>query len=616
MYNMSRKIRSYTFLVAVSLLFLITIGCLGGGGPKATYTLTVLVEDGGNNPLSGVQLKVNDTFGETDSTGTEVFTGVSGNVEILATLAGFTTYNEKIHVTKSTTVEVTLFPVVASTPEKYFSFDSTTGTITGYDESGGLDVVIPSTIDGMAVKHIGDYAFASGNPDREQMILSVILPDGLLSVGRNAFYENEIATIVIPDSVIELGYRSFRRNKIDNLTLSTNLVSIGAQSFRNNELTELVIPEGIVHIEETAFRENKLVSVSLPSTLETIGEQAFQSNLLGSITFPNGLTQIGDSAFRNNVLVTIVIPDGVTEIGRSAFSGNEITEMPLLPITITSIPRTLFSENNITSIAMPNHITEIGAYAFYNNEIASISAADLNNVTFIDGNAFSNNRIESLELSTTIQTLGSASFDSNQLTSLEIPGNVAYVGSLAFSRNQLQYVGIPDDIEVGMAAFRQNELTLITIGSNVTLGDHLLAGGYGDPVNDNFRIAYNWYGAGTYAGTQTGSWTKLDLPNIEPKTGSFDVTDSPGTTVVSVTRLISQDGADVLADFVADDIGASYAVALERDAAPYTQLTLTKSGADINVVDPSEADGSLSGAYTLTITGGVNIWTVAVTAID
>ena len=167
------------------------------------------------------------------------------------------------------------------------------------------------------------------------------------------------------------------------------------------------------------------------------------------------------------------------------------------------------------------------------------------------------------------------------------------MGSLAFSRNQLQYVRIPDDMEVDMAAFRQNELTLITIGSNAKLGDHLPAGGYGEPANDNFRNAYNGAGAGTYAGTQTGSWTKLDLPNIDPEIGSFDVADPPGKTVVSVTRLINQDGVDVLADFLADDLGTSYAVTLVQNAAPNTQLTLTKSGADINVFDPSEADGML-----------------------
>ena len=38
------------------------------------------------------------------------------------------------------------------TPEEYFTFDSATGTITDYDIAGGLNVVIPSTIGGVAVE--------------------------------------------------------------------------------------------------------------------------------------------------------------------------------------------------------------------------------------------------------------------------------------------------------------------------------------------------------------------------------------------------------------------------------------------------------------------------------
>ena len=79
-----------------------------------------------------------------------------------------------------------------TTPEEeYFTFDRTTGTITGYDIAGGLDVFIPSTIGGVAVEHIGFDAFL------EKYLTSVIIPDSVTSIGDCAFRNNQLTSITI-----------------------------------------------------------------------------------------------------------------------------------------------------------------------------------------------------------------------------------------------------------------------------------------------------------------------------------------------------------------------------------------------------------------------------------
>lgn len=47
-----------------------------------------------------------------------------------------------------------------------------------------------------------------------------------------------------------------------------------------------------------------------------------------------------------------------------------------------------------------------------------------------------------------------------------------------------------------------NQLTTITIGTNVRLGANLLDGIFGAPANNLFRDAYLVNGAGTYKGTR------------------------------------------------------------------------------------------------------------------
>ena len=95
-----------------------------------------------------------------------------------------------------------------TTPEEYFTFDSTTVTITGYDIAGGLDVLIPSTIGGVAVEHIGIDAFL------EKYLTSVIIPDSVVSIGACAFRNNLLTSVTIGNSVTSIDYRAFYNNQL------------------------------------------------------------------------------------------------------------------------------------------------------------------------------------------------------------------------------------------------------------------------------------------------------------------------------------------------------------------------------------------------------------------
>jgi hypothetical protein len=104
-----------------------------------------------------------------------------------------------------------------TTPEEYFTFDSATGTITGYDIAGGLDVVIPSTIGGFAVEHIGIDAFL------EKYLTIVIIPDSVTSIGPCAFRNNLLTSVTIPDSVTSISYSVFAYNQLSSVTIGSGV---------------------------------------------------------------------------------------------------------------------------------------------------------------------------------------------------------------------------------------------------------------------------------------------------------------------------------------------------------------------------------------------------------
>ena len=76
-------------------------------------------------------------------------------------------------------------------------------TITGYH--GNADVEIPSIIEGMPVTAIGDSSFM-----KNEVIKSIIIPEGVKKIGNNAFADNSmLEKVAIPKSVAQIAQDAF-----------------------------------------------------------------------------------------------------------------------------------------------------------------------------------------------------------------------------------------------------------------------------------------------------------------------------------------------------------------------------------------------------------------------
>ena len=131
-------------------------------------------------------------------------------------------------------------------------------TITDYDINiGGIDVVIPSTIDGKTVVAIGDYAFQSE-----------VLSKGtsMLSKGNIQFMSNkedreiaavslgDIKSVVIPSTVKSIGERAFANNKITSVIIESSETQICCDAFNNNsDLTSIKIAGVDTSIDEIPY---------------------------------------------------------------------------------------------------------------------------------------------------------------------------------------------------------------------------------------------------------------------------------------------------------------------------------------------------------------------------
>ena len=133
-------------------------------------------------------------------------------------------------------------------------------------------------------------------------IKSVVIEDGVTSVGQQAFYDcSNLTSIIIPDSVTSIDWEAF-------------LYCSG--------LTSINIPDSVTYIGNYAFYEcSGLTSITIPDSITSIGYCVFgECTSLTSITIPDSVTSIGNSAFSGcSSLTSITIPDSVTSIGWDAF---------------------------------------------------------------------------------------------------------------------------------------------------------------------------------------------------------------------------------------------------------------------------------------------------------
>ncbi len=299
--------------------------------------------------------------------------------------------------------------------------------------------------------------------DRKK-IKTVIIKDGVTSIGENAFYGcSNFTSITIPNSVKRIGKCAFTDctgltsitipnsvtsieiftfmdcQNLTSITIGNSVTSIGESAFYGcSGLTSVTIPNSVTSIGENAFYEcSNLTSVTIPNSVTSIGKLAFYNcKSLTSITIPNSVTSIGDCTFMNcQRLTSITIPNSVTSIGSSAFSG--CTSLPLvtIPNSVTSIGSSAFSGcTSLLYVTIPNSVTSIGSGAFFC--CSSLDYVGIpNSVTSIGNNTFYDcTDLYNITIPSSVSSIGESAFSGcSGLTSITIPNSVTSIENNAFS---------------------------------------------------------------------------------------------------------------------------------------------------------------------------------------
>ena len=295
-----------------------------------------------------------------------------------------------------------------------------------------------------SVKVIGQNEFMDCNG-----LTSIILPNSIESIEREAFYNCRIQEITIPAGVTSISYAGLygcfsniyvepanqyytsvdgvlfnkdlttimcypRLRNEESYTVPSSVTVIGGCAFYSSSLSTVIIPNGVTRFETGAFRYcRQLKSIEIPETVELIESENFEGcNSLTSVFVPASVTSMAGDVFSGCTSLKEIIVDqnnpeyasvdGILynkDLTRLCiYPGGRPDEKFEIPESVSTISYSAFIYvSNLQAIVIPKNVTQIGRFSYcsqlksvtvYWPEPLSISDNVFGDITLTEGTLY------------------------------------------------------------------------------------------------------------------------------------------------------------------------------------------------------------------------------------
>lgn len=343
------------------------------------------------------------------------------------------------------------------------------GVLTGAEglTESGMTVEIPSAVNGIAVREIGQDVFKDNK---------------------------NVAVLIIPDTVERLGYR----------------VCSGCTALR-----EVRLSSSLRVISDEAFDGcSSLQKVNFPSTLKEIRSDAFSGTALTEFTAPDSLTDIWGYAFKDCTALKSVELNSVRNLGSGAFMNCTALESVSLSDNMEKLNDHIFDGcASLARIDMPDKpvavsFTVLGGTAYYNNP-----SNWENGVLYADGYLIAVNA------------------DFAALTEYAVKEGTKVIADNAFSgagySGKVKKITLPDGLyRIGQGAFaKSGALTEVNIPESVR------SIGYGAFAATGYDKTANYTDGGLYVGNWLVAVENTAMTSFTVKDGTVGVADGKDTSL-------------------------------------------------------------------------------------
>lgn len=379
-------------------------------------------------------------------------------------------FTEKVPFPYEVTAEQTLYAKWTQNIPAGITFTvDADGVLTGAEglTESGMTVEIPSVVNGIAVREIGQDVFKDNK---------------------------NIAVLIIPDTVERLGYR----------------VCSGCTALR-----EVRLSSSLRVISDEAFDGcSSLQKVNFPATLKEIRSDAFSGTALTEFTAPDSLTDIWGNAFKDCTALKSVELNNVRNLGSGAFMNCTALESVSLSDNMEKLNDHIFDGcASLARIDMPDKpiavsFTVLGGTAYYNNP-----SNWENGVLYADG------------------YLIAVKADFATLTEYAVKEGTKVIADNAFSgagySGKVKKITLPDGLyRIGQGAFAKlSNLTKINVPESVR------SIGYGAFAATGYDVAANYTDGGLYVGNWLVAVENAVRTSFTVKGGTVGVADGKDTSL-------------------------------------------------------------------------------------
>ena len=341
-------------------------------------------------------------------------------------------------------------------------------------EENGIQYVY--TADGEHILYLVTEAYASD---------TVIVPEGVTTIGSYSFYYNDNVKNVVLSSTVRDLTGAFTESAVENVTLNESLEEISKNAFKKTyNLQSVTIPSTVKSIGETAFQQTGLKEIVIPASVESLGYQSFVSSQIEKVTIE------GNVVFENRVF------RGCTKLNTVTINGDTVE------FVNNSSNGDCWISNKESNNPNYSHITFYVKNADVESKVRAALGAELPETTpiYVDGkitikvttaDAFLN-ALKEAETGTVIDATGVTVEPTGSLaTTVTIPAGIT-VKNATFAASSQAYLvtsGIGDPVIFENCAFDGPGFGMFVIAGNDQDGANMVFNG----CSFEGQIAPNFY---------------------------------------------------------------------------------------------------------------------------
>lgn len=398
------------------------------------------------------------------------------------------------------------------------------------------------------------------------------LPSSLMTIEYRAFYGcTGIKKVTLSSNVKSFGME-WMPSTVESVIVAEGVTSLGDNAFKNYANVDVVLPSTLISIGNSCFSGCKgITGLELPASLISIGNSAFSGCTgLQNLTLPSSLTSIGNYCFSGCTgLRNFVLHEGLTSIGEYALSGCSALETVTISEGVTTLPYRIFQNcTGLREVTLPKSLTSMGSRCFegctslqnltLQSDLSSAydcftGCTALESVTISEGvttllySIFQNcTGLREITLPKSLTSIGESAFSGcTGLQNLTLPSNLTKIESSAFSGCEaLETVVIPESVTtIGYDAFKNTSphITWNTSSSEISASSafngctgRMDIGGYGVPYRfyeyvlsksnlSGFNLLDGIKVIGSYAFTSMKETVAFTIPEsvVEIKANAF-----------------------------------------------------------------------------------------------